>query len=512
MAGESNVVEDPNGPKDPYHIVSFLALLCGLAVLFVSSALIINADYYVDVFGEKDGEQLLFLISLSIALSSPFVQLGVANYANNLTYTSRIITCFGLNAVLAVCFPLVLTLSPDISFYLALLIAFIVGVNNGILKVTTFALFASFPARFSHLIVLGKGISPLIVILLKIMVKTIGDRAAETGTAEERSQTIKTASTIFFFIAASVPIIGCIVYRIARKTIFSKHYISNFKTRKMLRSAKISHDANPDDVHPDMVRLTENPEQYDALVVAEGDCEDSVQQQQQEESGDATTATAATMTDPLQVGSVSGYDYHKLSDDTDVSSPTSPGGAEDPAARVETKTIQAAAEVNKWVVMKKLSLPLSLMIISFFTTFSVYPSVINKTKSTIPSMTNSWYHIWTLLVFAISDLGARSLPYEWALKLCSVQRVDLLVYCRLFFVPIFYYAAYIEQFANQIIWLLTIILASTTGLVFVLIIRNYQHMVSEGERPVAGSFMSIAIVVGVALGNVLAVCVEKFIQ
>lgn len=508
MAGESNVVEDPNGPKDPYHIVSILALLCGFAVLFVSSALIINADYYVDIYGEKDGEQLLFLISLSIALSSPFVQLGIANYANNITYTSRIITCFSLNTALAVCFPLILNnMSTDVSFYLALLIAFIVGVNNGILKVTTFALFASFPARFSHLIVLGKGISPLLVIFLKIMVKLIGDRAAETGTPEEKSHAIQTASTVFFFVAASVPIIGCIVYRIARKTIFSKHYISNFKTRKMLRSAKISHNTNPDDVHPDMVRLTENPEQYDALVVAEGDCEDVVQH----EGGDATTATTTT-TDPLQVGSVNGYDYHQLNDDTDVSPPTSPSGTEDAATRVEAKTIQAASEVNKWVVMKKLSLPISLMVIAFFTTFSVYPGVINKTKSTIPSMTNSWYHIWTLLIFAISDLGVRSLPYDWLLKLCSVQRVDLLVYCRIFLVPMFYYAAYIEQFANQIIWFLTAVMAATTGLVFVLIIRNYQHMVSEGERPVAGSFMSIAVVIGVALGNILAISVEKFIQ
>eukprot|EP00461_Guttulinopsis_vulgaris_P010595 UN10671 len=61
------------------------------------------------------------------------------------------------------------------------------------------------------------------------------------------------------------------------------------------------------------------------------------------------------------------------------------------------------------------------------------------------------------------------------------------------------------------IWLLTAILAFTTGITFVILIRNYQHMVEQQERAVAGGLMSVAIVVGVMFGNIMALFVEKVI-
>jgi hypothetical protein len=165
--------------------------------------------------------------------------------------------------------------------------------------------------------------------------------------------------------------------------------------------------------------------------------------------------------------------------------------------------------VNKLVVLKKLTLPFSLIVLAMTTTYTIYPAVLIKPHSSIEGLSTAWYRLVLMFIFAVSDLAARSLPYTYLTKICPVRNVDFLTYIRLLFMPFFFYSAYVHNIAGQVTFIATFLLGFSNGIIFVMVFRNYQHLLRDSEKPTGGALMSIAVVVGVLIGNVFSLFVDS---
>ena len=542
MAGEKPSVTFAKGdaPQDKFHVVKILAFFMGFAVLFPSSAITASSDLYGEIYGETKGENLLFYMGLAITLTSPFFQLLVQRVQNKISYTSRVMACLLANTTLAALFPFVLLLLSDtVSFPLVIFIAFMIGMNNAVLKLTFFSLTSYYPAKFQHLIVVGKGLSPLLVVLLKMAIKLISEKFYP----HDLPFAIRRGSIVFFSLAAFVPALCAFIYRYARKTsLFSKHYFPSFRIRKLALAAQHPEiqDQSTEIAPESMAGLTTNEDQ-DQLHFDQDDSNDDLlnttttttipsshndtiidgsrpQNQPRSFAGLSNQDFASPSSsnpsgvDINIIGGENG-DYTSLDDDTD---PLSPGVESDPSSlstigrsksSFDPKPEIVETQVNPWVVLAKISLPAFILALTMAVTYTIYPAILVKSKPTI-DLTKGWYKLWLMLVFSIADFGTRSLPYTTLIKLVPVSSLDIFAYCRLVFIPIFVYSVYIQTIASLVLFITTALLGISNGIVFVITMRNYAQYVKDYEKPTAGSLMSIAVVVGVLVGNLFSILID----
>eukprot|EP00461_Guttulinopsis_vulgaris_P003034 UN03035 len=216
-------LSDP-APKDEANVVYMMLLIVGLATFFCSTAIMASNDYYESVWGGK-GKTLVFFAPLLIQLTTPFLQTLLVKYQQRLTFTSRIEFGFLCNTAIAIIFPLQVTLLPEgLSFVVACFCILGVGMNNSILKVTEYSLVSQYPSHYTQSLLVGQGCSPLVAIILKMFLKGFYTPHGENVKPDEIKAAASFIALVFFIISATMTTIAAIIFKLARRSTFSRYY------------------------------------------------------------------------------------------------------------------------------------------------------------------------------------------------------------------------------------------------------------------------------------------------
>jgi len=354
---------------------------------------------------------------------------------------------------------------------------------------------------------------------------------------DDHDKAIRNSAIFFFSLAAIVPAACAILYRFARKTsLFSKHYFPSFRLRKLALAAQdptILSQSSKDYPTPLLSTLTENEDQEELHLKpsCDGVTNRNAQLAQKSMSfnvlDESDYKSQFDETNFMNMGAQNG-DYTQMNDELELKlelelgsqiNDSNDGSLLSPSQSLaqtgkakssfDPKPEFTEANVNKMLVLKKISLPAVVIGTTMFVTYTIYPAILTKSPPTIDGINKEWWRLILMLTFALSDFIARSLPYSVITSICSVSNIDLLAYSRILCLPFYFYSDYVHTIASQLLLVVTVFLGVTNGLVFVICMRNYFHLVKDYEKSTAGSFMSIIVVVGVMFGNFFALFVDK---
>lgn len=184
----------------------------------------------------------------------------------------------------------------------------------------------------------------------------------------------------------------------------------------------------------------------------------------------------------------------------------------DTASVIEQKTIEPTRKVSVLIVIKKIFLTLVLMFVISFVGHGAYPVLLSKPATTLHTFDDEWFHLFLLLTMAVSDVISRSLPYELLVNIIfGVKNVGIVSFARLIPIGILVYAAWIHTVSSYLIFVLAAILGFSNGLTQVIVLRNYQHLVTDAEKALAGSIVSVIIVFGALAANIFCLTLQKLL-
>ena len=484
--------------------------LLGVSVLTTSSALIAAGDYYDEVFGET---QVLFLAPLAISISSPFVQTLIVFLQSYFTYTSRIFFCYTVNGILALMLPIVISMDTSLGYNFLIMTLIVVGVSNAILKATILSLAAMFPPEYTHAVLMGKGMSSIIVAAARILIKlyfTGGRADTQRG------------ALLFFGLATALSFASVICFRLTRRTFFSRYYFPSYRLR---RAGVVVNDEllAEGDAHVcctvcgkvpetlgDKLKLTSRKtgEEKDALLLSD----DSVADHVANEYGTLDSNAIDENHDLYPPGHDSALSLNSSPvniNSGDVASVSTAKGAASDAVSdaIDRGLNHEAAHVSKTAVFKKIMYELWLIFAMFTVTFLAFPGLAQSTPPSW-SLNKGWTNVIILAVFGVADFTGRCLNVNWLMRVISIRACAVHIYLRLFVYAGFVYSVYFEHLNTIIILVLTVLMAFSNGYLCVLVANYPYPRVSANEKATAGALVSTTIVAGVLAGSLTALLID----
>lgn len=179
-------------------------------------------------------------------------------------------------------------------------------------------------------------------------------------------------------------------------------------------------------------------------------------------------------------------------------------------ANIESRIIRPLKHIPIYPVLRKLLFPGLLLGLTFFVSNGIFPFLLSKTKSTIPGLSAERFELILFCIYAYAELFVRVLPYRLTSQFVGgVQNTDLFVYSRVLCFIFFIYALWIQSVASEPMILVVGFLGASGSFCVISIMRNYQHLVLESEKAVAGSVMSTVYVWGSLFGRLLTLLCQS---
>jgi hypothetical protein len=446
-------------PKDKANIVLFSLFIIGLACFFPSTAILASNDYYFDTWGSK-GEKLVFFAPILIQLFTPIIQSFVTKYQEKVTFTSRIEISFISNTIVAVLFPLQAQFLPDsLSYTIALFCILAIGAANSVLKATLLSLTSSYPPQYTQALLVGQAGSPLAVILLKIFLKKL---TPESHSEEEKTANTQFFALVFFVISAVVTAFAAIFYKLARSTMFSRHFFPSFKVR-----------------YQKYLETKQRYSEHKAQLALEAQ----------------TLSEQPINPDPNQPID------NPIASKADV---------------CEKNIVDLPIKIRKLDVLKKMTYWGVLLSLTCLPPNATYPALLNSTKSTFDSITNSWMHLIMLFVYCATDIAARAIPLDIMYKIAPLNRMKEFIAARYVLYAVLVACVYLRvvEISSWVIMFLVALTAATHAAAYVSILTQYKQVIglSVAEANIAGSLSAIFIAIGVLMGCLLSLLVNVVIE
>lgn len=136
-------------------------LLQGIGILIGWSSILTALDWFSDRFpGKSVGFWLTFLYSLPSLIFQPLSIL----YGHNFSLNSRIITTHIIGSLILILIPISVELaSSSLGFQIVCVLIFLLGANNTICQCGLFEIAGMLPDEFTGRVMLGNGISGLLI-------------------------------------------------------------------------------------------------------------------------------------------------------------------------------------------------------------------------------------------------------------------------------------------------------------------------------------------------------------
>ena len=213
-------------PVDTCKLNYIIAILLGAGTLFAYNAIIAGGDYYKASF---PGKKLEYYAPMATSIISPFLQFLGIHLVLALGKNICIYTTLVGNAICVVLVPILIAqLNVQDGFNAALACMLAIGAFGAVNLVTIFPLFASFPFLFLQAVMMGQGLSGVIVSVLRVVTRAIYPHTDEGNQQSAR---------LYFTVAGSFTLFCVVAYTVLKCTPFAKYYLGKAEAEALKAKA-----------------------------------------------------------------------------------------------------------------------------------------------------------------------------------------------------------------------------------------------------------------------------------
>jgi solute carrier family 29 (equilibrative nucleoside transporter), member 1/2/3 len=195
-------------PADRLRLAWWSFVVCGIGLLFPWNITLSSVDFWKVIY---PGQEILFSFSVAYQSANIIGLFLVVRFGSRFSFSSRIVPGFIVYFICMVIFPMLRNAT------LAITISAVLGFVDSIVQGSIFAMAGMFNPRYVAGLMLGQGMSAVIVSILRVISKV---SVADTNDG------VKESTYIFFGLSCAVIIICVIAYLLVlERSPVTKHYL-----------------------------------------------------------------------------------------------------------------------------------------------------------------------------------------------------------------------------------------------------------------------------------------------